>query len=330
MRYLLQINGFDGTLLQHFGCECGRCRAHVRQANTSASLLTVNDNGETLHHLLFDIGHGVVDSLNASPYLKGENARLDAVALTHWHVDHTAELNRVCVAHSNQRANRGEPPRRVPLYCRAGTLDWLRRTHGYVTDNYLDPLPIQEPHAPGAVLSPLPLDLPGVTITPVSISHYTADRDPDERETVYSTAAYVIETGGMKAVLLWDIDSENEWLANPETEAEVRAIDRLGEADLLFIDTTFWNRRPHRTTHPSFDNVRRYARTLRPRQTFLMHLSGHPDRTIGPGYGWTNGRWTVEASLAWETDGLAGLVRTPHSGEIFDLSARSVEARVAL
>jgi ribonuclease BN (tRNA processing enzyme) len=318
MGHILRVNGLDGTLLRQFGCECLRCHAPGLQANTSMSLISL-EGDDTVHHLLFDIGHGVVDSLNASQHLQGAAARLDGLILTHWHPDHTAELNRLVVANYGNRKRRGRDLSPVPLYCRAATHDWLRREHGFLTANYLEPRLNDEPDPPGSVLRPLPIDLPGVTITPVSVSHYTADQGANDAGTRYASAAYVIETDRSKAVLLWDIDSENEWLANPERATEVEAVALLRDADLLFIDTTFWGRKLKRATHPSFGNVRRYARTLRPRQTLLMHLSGHLDQPGNPGWGWTNERWTAEARAAWAADGLAGDVRAPHTGECFAL-----------
>lgn len=320
MRHLLHINGLDGPLLQQFGCDCGRCRAPERAANTSASLISLDGDGQAVHHLLFDVGLGVVDSLNASPYLRGAAARLDGIALTHWHPDHVAELNRLCVSHYNNRRRRGQDTGRVPLHCRAGTLAWLKREQGYVVRVHVEPHVFDECEPPGARLRPLPLSLPGVRVTPISVSHYTADERPDDSaETVYCCAAFVIETARAKVVLLWDMDSENEWLVAPQTAEQSATVAFLADADLLFIDTSFWHRRAHRTTHPSFENVLRYARPLRPRRTLLMHLSGHPDGPGNPGYGWTNAAWTAAASAAWVAAGLSGTVAAPEVGQVFEV-----------
>lgn len=179
MRHLLQINGLDGPLLNQFGCECNRCQAPERQANTSASLITLDDQGRTVHHLLFDAGLGVVDSLNNSPYLQGSAARLDGIALTHWHPDHVAELNRLCVSHHNNRKRRGQETRRVPLYCRGGTAAHLARENGHVLRTYLDQCLPNESNPPGTILSTLPLDLVGIKVTPITVSHYMADLSND-------------------------------------------------------------------------------------------------------------------------------------------------------
>lgn len=320
MRHLLQINGLDGPLLNQFGCECNRCYAPERQANTSASLISLDAQGKTVHHLLFDAGLGVVDSLNNSPYLRGSAARLDGIALTHWHPDHVAELNRLCVSHYNNRKRRGQKTERVPLYCRSGTVAHLARENEHVLQTYLKHCLPDDRGLPGTILSPLPLHLAGVTVTPISVSHYTADLSLDSSGgKSYCCASFVIETAKSKAALLWDIDSENEWLVEPRTTAQKQAVALISNADLLIVDTSFWHRPLRKKTHPSFENVMRYAQMLQPQRTLLVHLSGHPDGLGNPGFGWTNAEWTKAATSAWLEGGLSGKVDTPSIGEIFEL-----------
>ena len=106
VRHELVVNGLDGPMRKLLGCSCGRCMSPGRQANTSASLLSYE--GETLvHHLLIDAGAGVADSLLANPSLRGERARLDGILLTHWHPDHTINLNQLVVSYRIALRNRG-------------------------------------------------------------------------------------------------------------------------------------------------------------------------------------------------------------------------------
>jgi ribonuclease BN (tRNA processing enzyme) len=314
----LHVNGVDAPLLRQLGCGCGRCLAPGRKANTSVSLLARNGK-QIERHLLVDAGLGVIDSLIDSGLMNTQPPPLDGIVLTHWHPDHLAELFRLLPARALDRKRRGLPAERIPLYARQATIDWLAREQGYLLATYLEPHPLDNGEAPGAILSPLPVAWPGATITPVSVGHYTADRGADDQEIAFACAAYIIETGRTKTVLLWDIDSENEWLANPSTPGQSATVDLLSDADHLFIDTTFWAHPRRPTTHPSFENVRRYAATLRPHETLLMHLSGHPDGPNNPGWGWTDAQWTAAARAQWAADGLPGDVRVPAIGERFDL-----------
>jgi ribonuclease BN (tRNA processing enzyme) len=305
---------------KQFGCDCGRCRDPRPQANTSVSLISLNDYGETVNHLLFDVGVGVVDNLVASPYFAGHNARLDGILLSHWHPDHTLGLNQMCVSVHLGLKRRGITPPLIPIWCRSTTAAWVQTHHSFEWRTHLSPQLSSECDAPGTVLAPVPTSLPDVCITPVTVSHYSADRCPNEPDVSYACAAFVVQTSVSKAVLLWDIDNQNEWLVAPQTEAEVTAVALLSNADQLFIDTCYWRKKPRRTTHASFENVMRYATALQPRETLLMHLSGHPDGRGNHSWGWTNEQWTAQSGAAWAARGLPGTVRAPNIGDEFELS----------
>ncbi|NHZ72368.1 MAG: MBL fold metallo-hydrolase [Aquificales bacterium] len=316
MTHRLIINGLEAPLLKVFGCDCGRCSDPKRQANTSMSLIAANGSQEPTQHILFDVGLGVVDSLAASPYFQGTQARLDWILLSHWHPDHTKELNRLCVSHRLNQKWRGLTAPQIPLWCRSGTANWMQIEHSYAWHSFLDPRVSGERLPPGMVLSALDLGMAGVRVTPVTVSHFGADTKPPGRQEVfYSCAIFVVETAVTKAVLLWDIDNQNEWLIHPKTAAEETAVSLLSYADYLFIDTAFWNTRKERTTHPGFGQVRQIAANLQPRQTILMHLSGHPDGRGNPGWGWTNEQWREAAAIAWEEEGLPGRVTVPEIGD---------------
>ena len=320
MKHLLIVNGLEAPLLRQFGCDCGRCNDPAPQANTSVSLISLDENGETAHHILFDVGAGVTDSLRRIPYLTGAKARLDWLVLTHWHPDHINDMNRLLVSHHLNRGRWGEEQTAVSAYCRTGTAGWLQAEHSYEWNTFVQPHLSDENNPPGVALPPIPIPLAGVTVTPVTVSHFGADRcAEDGKSTCYSCAAYVIETAVSKIVLLWDIDTDNEWLVNPQTDAEKTAVSLLSNADTLFIDTTFWKKPDKRMTHPGFHNVQRYVRTLNPRQTMLMHLSGHPDKRDNPGWGWPNARWQAEAQKVWAAEKMPGTVGVPAIGDEFEL-----------
>lgn len=316
MEHCLVVNGLSAPFMRVFGCSCARCGQRIRQANTSVSLISRDDAGETVHHVLFDVGAGVTDSLIENPYLRGEQARMDWLMLTHWHPDHVLELNRLTGSLFLSARTRDETFRPIPVWCRLGTAEWLRHEHNYEWQSFLEPHVTNENQPPGTLLSPVPLAIPGVTVTPLSVSHRNADRSVfDQRRKQYCCAAFVIETARAKCVLLWDVDSENEWLVAPQTAEQEAAVALLMNADYLFVDTLLWQAKPHPTNHASFTHVRRYARALLPGQTLLVHLSGHLDGPGNPGYGWSDARWEEEASKVWREEGLLGTVRVPRIGE---------------
>ncbi|HIP71560.1 MAG TPA: MBL fold metallo-hydrolase [Anaerolineae bacterium] len=319
MRHLLFVNGLEAPLSRLFGCECGRCLDPARKAHTSVSLISLDDAGEIVHHILFDIGLGVADSLFANPYLAHGRARLDWLCLTHWHPDHTAGMNQLLVSWYVNNLYAEREWKRPSLWCRSGTAVWLERMHNFeigLTEMFVS----GEDEPPGTVLPSVPLSLDGLTVTPVTVAHFNGDKDgenPAERR--YSCAAFVLQTAVTKTVLLWDLDSSNEWLVTPQTAREETAVALLSHADYLFVDTAFWQAKDRLTSHPTFTNVQRYAASLRPRQTFLIHLSGHPDGPGNGAWGWTNGRWQTEAQTVWREKNLPGSVHVPAIGDCFEL-----------
>lgn len=316
----LVVNGLEAPLLKQFGCDCDRCRETKRQANTSMSFISTNGGQEVTQHILFDVGLGVVDSLVGLPYFRDVPARLDWILLSHWHPDHTKELNRLSVSYRLNRKWHGLEMPDLPIWCRTGSANWLEIEHSYEWQRHLKPHLSGERLPPGTVLPSLDLGIDGLKITPVSVSHYGADVNPKDRnEVFYGCAAFVLETEAKKAVLLWDIDNQNRWLWDPEDEREKTAVSRLSHADYLFIDTTFWHTREFPTTHPGFEQVCQIAAKLSPKQTVLMHLSGHPDGPGNPGWGWTNEKWREEAAVAWAEQGLPGTVTVPEIGDEFIL-----------
>ncbi|MFQ5398638.1 MAG: MBL fold metallo-hydrolase [Anaerolineae bacterium] len=320
MKHILVVNGLEAPFLRQFGCDCARCADPTPQANTSMSLITLDAQGETAYHILFDIGMGVSESLVRCRYLAGLKARLDWIILSHWHPDHTVGLNQLVASYQLNRRRRGEETPPVPLWCRSGTAAWMQAGHPFEWETFLSPYLSDENQPPGTLLAPVPVQLSGVTITPVAVSHYSADRWPNGRGgPCFACAAFVIQTRTSKNVLLWDIDSENEWLVRPKTAEQTAAVALFAGADTLFIDTAFWRAREGRTSHPGFPNVQRYVRSLRPQHTLLMHLSGHPDGRGNPGWGWSNRQWQEEAGRVWREQGLPGQVSVPAIGEEFEI-----------
>lgn len=323
MKHFIIVNGLDHAFLREFGCPCKR---YVRQrsvANTSVSLVSLNDSGDQiLHHILFDTGMGVVDKLVDSPYLSGNNAHLDWLIVSHWHPDHLLDLNRLCETWRRTLKRWGKEWKPIPTWCRSGTAEWLKRNHTFEWNSFLKPQLSNETSPPGATLTPIQLDIAGLTVTPITVSHHTADINPaNPKEQLPFCASFVIETDSTKTVLLWDIDNRNNWIENPNTNEQKKTVNLLSEADYLFIDCNTWSVEEvngKNTGHISFSTARRYIMALHPkRQTLLVHLSVHEDGEYQPGWGWLDWKWEQEAQRVWQAESLPGIVRVPTSGEEF-------------
>ncbi len=324
MKHKLILNGVDAPLLRQFGCDCARCAQVTKQANLSASLLSFDEGNELAHHTLFDAGEGVADSLVDHPELRGNNGRLDQIFLTHWHRDHTAGLNRLLGGWAlNIKRRTGSFPPKLPLWCRQGTAAWMHRYYDFELDKFIEMSMSDENAPPGTVLEAVPVaSIADITITPVTLSHWTADFTPGREAVAYCCCGYVLESAGTKMVLMWDLDNQNDWLTRPQTAAHEAAIEKLADADHLFVDCSFWHPFTKPISHASFLELLEFAPRLRPKETLLVHLSGHPDgwRDDGPdqgGYGWTNEQWTENAQEAWAKAGLGGTVRAPSIGDTF-------------
>ncbi|HQM91176.1 MAG TPA: MBL fold metallo-hydrolase [Syntrophales bacterium] len=317
MNYSLVVNGFGNAFLQEFGCPCPRCARKEPVANVSVSILGREDDGRIAWHVLVDVGLGVVNSLRNT--FRADEARVDWLLFTHWHPDHSLELNRLGETMRRTARRRGEPFSRIPTWCREGTGKWLAKNFSYEWHRCLDGRPTKESEPPGTLLDPVPLGAKGISITPVSVSHAGADISAENfKERRYNCACFVVQTATKKTALLWDLDGGNTWIANPETEAQRKAVRLLSGADYLLLDCFSWSVEEvagFGTGHLSFATAREFARALRPRETLLVHMGGHEDGEGNPGWGWTDRQWEDEALKLWRRDGLPGTVRVPVLGE---------------
>jgi L-ascorbate metabolism protein UlaG (beta-lactamase superfamily) len=173
----------------------------------------------------------------------------------------------------------------------------------------------------GALLEPMALGLPDLTVTPIALAHASADLFPPHTEERLSCCAgFILETNGQKTALLWDLDATNTWLEQGRGAAH----DALFACHNLLIDSNTWSyqQQPNGlpATHACFALVKRFAKVLKPNNTFLMHLSGHED-AIGDGFGWSDAIWQLEAQKAWLEAGLHGQVFVPHIGQRIALEA---------
>jgi ribonuclease BN (tRNA processing enzyme) len=315
VKYSLVVNGLDNAYMREFGCGCARCSRPYHVANTSVSLLVQDGRGMLQNHFLFDAGSGVTESLLNNPVLQ-ESPRLDAVLLTHWHFDHTCELQKLGVTLKRSRKRQGLRHLSLPVWCRQGVIGWLKRQYPTLEGLELKYFGSYEPK--GTLLSELMLGLGGLEMSPISIAHYSADLHHQTGEALPCCCGYLLKTPVAKAALLWDLDATNLWLMEPNhpTVLGLRGIDHL------FIDCDTWaltanpDGRPH--SHASFWLVQRIARNLKPKNTWLVHLSGHGDHP-NAGFGWDDERWQEEAQQVWQGEALPGKVRVPRIGEVIGI-----------
>ena len=330
LRYELQVNGLDNAYIRQFGCDCPRCTARPeRAANTSVSLIALSGDA-VRHHVLFDAGTGVTDSLIAHPLLNA-SPQLDAIVLTHWHSDHTNELMRLGASWNRAKRRLGLTGSSVPVYCRDGSAAWLARTYPHLKNAGLEVRAFGHDESKGQLLEPLPQLMPDVTITPITTTHSTADiKSSAPLEQLDCCCGYLLETPDCRVALLWDLDATNTWLAAPAPHQEP-TVERLRGVDHVFFDCNTWHNSTdahgNPASHASFTLLKNFARHLEPRCTWLVHLSGHED-DVGSGFGWLNSQWQAAAQRAWTLEHLPGTVRVPQIGEriaLTNLALNSVE-----
>lgn len=321
IKHKFVINGVGSAFLRIFGCSCNRCLTETEQVNCSASLLSFDEKDNTIHHVLFDIGEGVTQQLARSPALQGEQARLDWLCLTHWHPDHTKDINRLLASYIMAgKVIDGKERDKVKMWCRNGTADWMQKLHQYEVESFTHTHVSGEFLPPGHILSPIPMGVPGVLVTPFTVSHQNADMNAWQvREHRFCCAGFVIQSNSKKLVILWDIDSENGWLERPSTPAQKETVNLLTDADHIFVDCTFWKEKGKPTNHASFEHVMRYGRMLQPKNMWTVHITGHVEGIGNEGFGWTNKEWTQQAQRLWKKNSLPGQVAVPFVGQAFDL-----------
>jgi hypothetical protein len=277
------MNGVGAAFLRELGCHpCPQCSAAKPRANTSASLLVFERHGSRprlRHHLLFDCGAGVVDSL-----IDHGVAEVHQLLLSHRHPDHNLDLDRLvnCLRRSGA-------PTPFDCYCTPGTwrdgpqalFPWLPLRHRPVT-----------PGQPVSLFRGGPGDNPlgelgiGLRVTPVAVWH---------GPTALDAVIWVVEFGSRddgsyrKVVLAWDLlhlipayrgeDRDTRYtgpcVAGDELTGEHAGL--LRGADELFLEGTSCLPRPDSGHTSASAALRFYVPVLRPRRTWLVHYSGHSD-----------------------------------------------------
>jgi hypothetical protein len=209
------------------------------------------------------------------------------------------------------------------MWCREGSAQWLARDNGSAWRAYAAPHIAPGFDDAGVILGSVPVSAPGLSITPITLHHSSADvaaDDPARRQP--ACAGFIIQTPARKAVLFWDMDGTNTWISAPQTAAHHAAIALARDADVLCVDCNTWrvdrSSSGRMASHAAFHTHLNFVPVLQPRETLLMHLSGHEDAP-GDGRGWTDAEWQSNARRVWAERNLPGSVRVPAIGEVVAL-----------
>lgn len=166
--------------------------------------------------------------------LRAPIERIDAILYTHSHADHILGLDDVRPFNYRQR---GE----IPIYAMQETLDAIRRVFRYAFDD--EPTESSKPRLNLNALDGAPLDLFGLTFTPIDLIHGKT-RVLGFR---FGAAAYLTDHS--------DIPEESK--------AKLRGLD------VLFLDAL--RHRPH-PTHSTVERSIEWVRELQPRRAYFTHI----------------------------------------------------------
>lgn len=274
---LFRMNGVSNAFLREFGCSpCAQCCATKKRANTSGSLI-INDwvppRGRIVHHLLFDCGSGVTDSL-----IDFGVASIASIFVSHSHPDHSLDLDRL--ANSYRRSGNTVP---LSLYCTEATLaDGPKRLYPWFFSG-TNPILVHRPVIAGTkIVLGLGVNL---TVTPVAVWHGNKAKDP---------VIWVIEFGELhnntyhKIILGWDLlhlipryphdDVDDSYSGSTNSLLTLDpSHEILANSDELFIEANTYTPCP-KTEHISAEAVMRsIIPLLSPKRTWLVHYSGHED-----------------------------------------------------
>lgn len=209
-------------------CECEVCRSSDPRDKRTRSSVLVETGGKSL---LIDAGPDFRQQM-----LREGVRNLDAVLLTHEHMDHLAgmdDLRAISFAH--------EPPRPVPVYADAPTLDAVRRVYAYAFSGSRYPgMPQFDLHT----IAREPFVAAGIPVIPVEVKHYQM-----------SVLAFRI--GGLTYIT----DAKS---ISPEEKQKVKG------SEVLVVNAL------RQTEHISHFNLRQaldLIEELRPGRAYLTHIS---------------------------------------------------------
>jgi len=136
------------------GCDCPVCRSADSKDSRLRSSVLVEYCGK---RLLVDAGPDFRQQM-----LRAGSPRLDAILLTHSHIDHTGGLDDV-------RALNYIEQRSFPIFCEEDVMESLKKQYYYVfADNKYPGAPQFDVHK----ITSLPFSVEGVEVVPIRAMHY--------------------------------------------------------------------------------------------------------------------------------------------------------------
>jgi phosphoribosyl 1,2-cyclic phosphate phosphodiesterase len=209
-------------------CDCAVCRSKDPRDDRTRSSVLVETEGV---RILIDAGPDMRWQL-----LREGVKELDAVLLTHEHMDHIAGMDDLR-AFSFQH----EPPRPVALYASDSTLDAVKRVFAYAFSGANYPgVPQFDPHPVGHA----PFQVNSVSVIPIEVMHL---RMP----------VLGFRIGGLAYI------TDAKTIASSERE-------KIRGCDVLVINAL---RKESHISHLNLEEALQLIADLRPRRAYLTHIS---------------------------------------------------------
>lgn len=223
----------------------------VTPTNTSCSIISGTPQSPSdLFHLLVDVGHGIVKSLQGigptGIMSSGSLYLPDALLITHSHDDHVHDLPTLVDLYSSSK--------KLQLFC-------TRETHEHLMNNFdrhkLNSLVQFNEIKPGQKF-----EIGSFSVTPVSVNHYDYNSDsPLPGCVIY----VIILPDKSKIVIGWDFLSINDVDQN-----------LLWNPDILILGTETYNPHPE-AGMISVTEAYHFVRRWNAKECYIVHYSGLMD-----------------------------------------------------
>lgn len=269
MQITVRFNGVLPNVSELEGKEESSARAmEVKQqnvkSNTSCSIYSKNEDTHTIHHVLVDVGNGVVQSidqgfssLNFESSSSTDSFLPDVLLITHSHDDHIAELPTLIEKIANSS-------KRLQIYCTEECYEQIKQKFpqlsSVLSSSFNSSSVINNNQYSVSVNVIYPNNgfrVDTLSITPVAATH--GGNAPT------GSVIYIINGNNTKMILGWDFlsleDADEKLLWNP---------------DLLVLGTLNYNPHPE-TGMISVSDAYALIRRWNAKESYLVHYSGLAD-----------------------------------------------------